>query len=166
MGRRDRTPRKAPEPTLDQVAEAAASVEYGKRSVVQLWVVENCSWKEQTVLFTALRGPDFNGSPEVKLIIRWMRSAVLKNAAPKKRFMKEVDFRRIAELDEENPRLFGMMTLHWFTHIMHAMEIIAYRCTNEDIRVVAEQAYEDLVRTCHLNPERNDQLTARLKDEV
>jgi hypothetical protein len=134
-------------------------------SVIRDWVCR-LSWKEQTVLLVALRGPDLGGSRELKTAIRWIRAIVLKNAAPQKTFMKEVDFPKLADLAEEQPLVFDMLSVHFITHLMHAMQVIGYRHPNQSVAEKALGAYLNLCQYLHLNPESNKQMTSRLVDEV
>jgi hypothetical protein len=134
-------------------------------SVVRPWVT-TCTWKEQTVLFCALRGPDSNGSPELKAWTRWIRSIVLQNAAPKKTFMRREEAWSIGELAEQKPLVFDMLPVHFLTHFMHAVQVIGCRHPDSDVTTVALIAYGELCEYLHVRPELMQQMTARLQDEV
>jgi hypothetical protein len=135
-------------------------------SVVQSWVTTCCTWKEQTVLFCALRGPDNNGSPELKSWTRWIRSIVLQNAAPNKTFMQRGDTWGIAALAYQRPLVFDMLPVHFLTHFMHALQVIGCRHPDSDVTTVALTAYGELCEYLHVRPELDQQMTARLQDEV
>lgn len=48
-------------------------------TVVKPWVNE-LPWKQQSALFSALRGPDNVLCPGIKRIVRWLRSVTQNNA--------------------------------------------------------------------------------------
>ncbi len=139
-----------------------------KKSVVKPWVSE-LSWKQQTVLFCALRGPDIGGSPEVKRMVRWIRSVILENAAPHKTFMKEVDFPNVAQLAEEKPLVFDMLPTHFLGHLMHAFQVIAYLHPEQKVCSVGDKArgaYKHMCEYLHVNPETKQEMITRLTDEI
>ena len=135
-------------------------------SVVQPWVRLWLTWKEQTVLLCALRGTDSGGSREVKLMTRWMRSIVLKNAAPHKTFMGETNFKTVDRIADENPLAFDMLPVHFLGHLIHAFQIIGYKHPNERVRDIALFAYAQFCKFLHLNQETLEEMNERLKDEV
>ncbi|MHC1599216.1 MAG: hypothetical protein ACXQS5_00105 [Candidatus Methanospirareceae archaeon] len=133
--------------------------------VFQEWL-ETLTWKEQTVLVLALRGTDMSGSKDVKLMTRWLRSIVLKNAAPKKTFMGETCFRDVDDIANDNPLSFDMLPVHFFGHLLHTFEVIAYRHPDPYIHNIALNVYTDMCKYLHINPETCEEMTIRLKDEL
>lgn len=136
-----------------------------ERTVVQKWVTQYCTWKEQTVLFCAMRGPDAGGSGFVKLVTRWLRSVVLKNAAPHKTFMGDTNFLRISEIADHDPLCLDMLPVHFLGHLMHAMQVVGLRHPEWEAKGRAWEAYSDLCNFLHINPETVQQMNMRLKDE-
>ena len=134
-------------------------------SVLQDWVTK-LSWKEQTVLLCCLRGPDSGGSPEIKAIIRWIRKRVLENAAPSKTFMRDEMLTAIEEIAQQSPLILDMLPVHFFSHFLHALEVIAYRHPHHTTQSIAMSMYEDLCEYLHIEPEKRWAMTVRLKDEV
>ena len=134
-------------------------------SVVQEWL-ESCSWKEQTVVLCALRGTDSGGSTVVKSMTRWIRRKSLHNAAPDKTFMREEGFPRIRDAAETKPLDFDMLPAHFLGHLMHALEVIGYSHPDEPTSWIAKTAYLDLCEYLHLNPESEEQMSDRLRDEL
>jgi hypothetical protein len=124
-------------------------------SVMQEWTL-NLTWKEQTVLLLGLRGTDSGGSKDIKLMTRWLRSIVLKNAAPEKTFMKETKFRSVKEIADDNPLALDMLPVHFFGHLMHTFEVIAYRHPDSTIKKKALGVYLDLCEYLHVNPETEE----------
>ncbi len=137
-----------------------------KTSVIQNWLHEYCSWKEQTVVLCALRGTDSCGTPVVKSITRWIRNITLRNAAPDKTFMRVEPFPNIHTVAESRPLTFDMLPVHYLGHLMHALEVIGYRHPEINISSVAQLAYYRLCDYLHLCPETLEDFTTRLTDEV
>lgn len=135
-------------------------------SVLQSWVTENCSWKEQTVLLCALRGPDAGGTPKVKAWVRFIRATVLQNAAPHKTFMRKESITSIQEIADNEPLTFDMLPVHYLGHLMHALQVTGYRHPDKSVQATALYAYEEFCEYLHVNPESHEQMTLRLKDEV
>ncbi|GJM05331.1 MAG: hypothetical protein DHS20C09_13220 [marine bacterium B5-7] len=133
--------------------------------VLNPWM-ESMTWKEQTVLLTALRGPDIGGTAEVKLMVRWIRSIVLRNAAPSKTFMRETNFKSVQDIAEEKPLAFDMLPIHYITHLMHAFQVIGVRHPEPSISTRAKHVYEDFCIYLHTNPETDSEMTLRLQDEI
>ena len=134
-------------------------------SVVQDWVAQHCSWKEQTVLFCSLRGPDIGGSQDIKEWVRFIRRTTLKNADGSTSFMMPSDPPRIFDIGEKYPRVFDGMTLHTISHFMHGLQVIAYKHPDTHLSGVAEQAYKDLCEYLHVRPELLNDMVERLKDK-
>jgi hypothetical protein len=135
-------------------------------SVVRSWVIDHCTWKEQTVLLCAMRGPDAGGSPEIKAVVRWLRRTVLQNAAPVKTFMEAVAWPRFADLTAARPLAPDTLPVHYLGHLMRACQVIGYRHPEPKIAGRAESAYVDLCKFLHVEPETPKSTTLRLADEV
>ena len=137
-----------------------------QQSVLLSWLSDKCSWKEQTVVLCALRGPDSGGSPEVKSLVRWIRRVSLKNAAPDKTFMQVSPLESVFELAENKPLVLDMLPVHFLCHLMHAFQVISHRHSDFHIRVIAATAYDDLCDYLHVVPENERLMTIRLQDET
>lgn len=144
-----------------------------KGSVVQPWVNE-LSWKEQTVLFCALRGPDAGGTKILKGWTRFIRKTVLENAAPKKTFMQNDPIPDIYMIAMTEPLALDMLPVHYLGHLMHALQVIAYRHPasadksdpNRAPGEIARDAYLQLCDYLHVQRETLADMTIRLADEV
>lgn len=101
-------------------------------SVVQEWLSE-CSWKQQSILFSGLRGPDDSALPHVKAVNRWMRTVSQFNADPSKQYMRADAMPDPYKLCEE---LEGL-SVHYVHHLADALAVIAY---NHPDNVIASQA--------------------------
>lgn len=129
--------------------------------VLKDWMSE-LPWKEQSVILSSLRGPDLSRPVAVKKLNRWLRSITQNNADSSTEYMKEIVLPDIEDLKEE----VGYCTMHYFTHLMHALEIIGYKHPDKFIRDMGEKYYLGLVDFAHLNPETKEQLDKRLEDRV
>ena len=145
-------------------------------SVVQDWVAEFCTWKQQTVLLASFRGCD--GLPkhdQSKVFTKKMRRTLLKNADESSTFFSAVS---VFDLTPENREPIddffidcsrGSMDaypVHWFLHFLQAAEIIAYKCPFDSVRDYWAYFYTTGVKAMHLNPETESQLDERLADRV
>ncbi len=132
-----------------------------KGFVLQAWMAE-LPWKQQSVIFSSLRGPDLSRPIAVKKLNRWLRSVTQNNADPSTEYMKKIVLPKIEDLKEE----VGYCTMHYFTHLLHALEIIGYNHPDKSVRDVGQKYYFGLVDFAHLNPETKEQLNKRLEDRV
>lgn len=125
-------------------------------SVLQDWA-ENLPLKQQTVLLTALRGPDFSPKETcVKQYVREIRRAVLKSAGGTSSFMTP---QPLSNMDEFLAEAEGL-SVHWFTHFMHAAEVIGYKHPDNLVSRVWLLVYDRCVKALHLFAE-----TERFMDE-
>lgn len=141
-------------------------------SVLQDWVME-LPLREQGTLLTAVRGCDlepkqwfstgFADSPgrRITAFIRW---CFMNPADP-----REVDipgaFFQSSPPKPFRPSEFGHLPLHWYSHIMHSLEVIAVRHPNEDVSVVCHGLYSEMVHSLHLNRETAAEMIERLSED-
>lgn len=141
-------------------------------SVLQEWVME-LPLRFQGTLLTAVRGCDnepkqwtatgFSDSPgrRITAYIRW---CFMNPADP-----REVDipgaFFQSQPPSPFRPSEFGHLPQHWYAHIMHSLEIIAYHHPDVEIRSESAQLYRKMVNSLHLNYETGPQLYARLTED-
>lgn len=156
--------------------------------VIQEWV-QQLSFMQQSVLLTAIRGPD--GLPKEhisKKFIKWIRRCVLYSAFDSKLHNKPIILDTpynpsgggftgpsLPEtcIDWEVPMFDVLkkylqetdsMPHHFQMHVMHASEIIGYCHPNETIRKWWNSAYITIVKTMHLTPESYETMMKRLGD--
>lgn len=158
-----------------------------KGPVTQEWV-HGLSYMQQTVLLTAVRGPD--GLPKyagVKFLLRWYRRCILVSSLdggvldtpydPRGgSFMGPSGEQRVgptglvpwhAFMDEilgDYLRELDGVPHHFQLHLLHSFEIVGYKHPDLQIRTWFSRAYERLVHDMHLWPETEAQLDARLND--
>lgn len=133
-------------------------------SVLKDWVSENCTWKQQTVLMCALRGPDSSEKEsDAKALSRLLRKIILKNADPNQSFM------RLGNIKHTVPRFIDNIEhfpLHFVLHLAHAFEIIGYLHPEEDIRNTGQFIYFEIVKSFHMKPETIEEMNSRLADNI
>jgi hypothetical protein len=142
-------------------------------SVLQDWVVE-LPLRYQGTLLTAVRGCD----DEPK---QWSQTGVA--YSPGRRltafirycFMNPADVREVGREEGAffmpDPPFpfkaseFGHLPQHWYSHAMHALEIIGYH--HPDLRIArgAYTLYAQMVKNLHLNPESEEQQWVRLTED-
>lgn len=143
-----------------------------KKSVLQDWVMA-LPLREQGTLLTAVRGCD----DEPK---QWIATGVADSAGRRLTafirwcFMNPADPREVdipgaffqsRPLLPFKPSEFGHLPEHWYAHVMHALEVVAYRHPEVEVRTVALFLYAKLVHNLHLNIETEDQFEARLSED-
>lgn len=158
------------------------------KTVQQSWTLE-LPFMQQTVLLTAIRGPD--NTPKygpVKMLMRWYRRCVLLSAmdgraltdpyetnggsftgpslpgggrrpAPEMLWENEMD-----ALVDEYLRHVDALPHHFHLHFMHAAEIIGYQHPDRRIREWWLRTYVRFARDMHLTPETAADMNERLGD--
>jgi hypothetical protein len=141
-------------------------------SVLQAWVT-SLPLREQGTLLTAVRGCD----DEPKL---WTSRGVADSpgrrltAFIRHAFMVPADEREVGlpgafmqdiPPDPFKPSEFGHLPQHWYSHAMHALEVIAYRHPAEGKRMQAYRLYIAMVHNLHLEPETFKSFELRLSED-
>jgi hypothetical protein len=129
---------------------------------VQHYWLSDLSWKMQTVINQGLRAPDTHFCKNIKILCRWMRGIVLQNADKDHTFMcNKIKMPTIEELEHE----LNYCSVHFATHFLYCMEIIAYYHPEDSIRKTAYRYYEGIVgELWHLRIETESKLDIRLAD--
>lgn len=157
-------------------------------AVMQDWTHE-ISMMQQTVLMTALRGPD--GVPKYnppKLLLRWFRRCVLKSAMDGRVLDTPYEINGGSFTGPSVPQptvadytpdwWVGAMEVHvneyvaaldaiphhFQMHFLHAVEILGYKHPEVVTRSFWYTLYLRLVNDLHLQPETEEQLDFRLGD--
>lgn len=142
-------------------------------SVLQDWVME-LPLRYQGTLLTAVRGCD----DEPK---QWTSTGVA--YSPGRRltafirycFLNPADIREVGREEGSffmpdppspfKPSEFGHLPQHWYSHAMHALEIIGYCHPNLELKYEAHKLYIDMVRNLHLVPESWEEMEIRLTED-
>lgn len=132
-------------------------------SVLQDWVTE-MPLRHQAVLMAAVRGCDTVpkyplDSPE-RHLVAWVRWCFLVPADE-----REVDTPGGFMLSYPpvlRPSSLGHHPQHWYSHVMHAIEVLAYYHPDGLVRAAALNIYAGMVDNMHLRPETRSDLYQRL----
>lgn len=154
-------------------------------NVLQTWVDE-ISFMQQTVLLTAIRGPDGIGKYHpCKYMLRWYRRCVLLSAMDKRTLHDPVEVNGgsftgpsceaasgafddwLIPMDKvvgDYLRSLDELPHHFQLHFMHAVQILGYKHPNKDTRGWWAAVYLRLVNDMHLHPESEKEMDRRLGD--
>ena len=133
------------------------------KGLVQLPWMSELGWKQQSVILSALRGPDNHHSPNIKKISRWIRSITQNNADPTHSYMKNVQLPSLKEFEDE----FYFASTHYSLHLLFALEIIGFKHPDPELARIAHDYYLRLVEDVyHLKPETVEDLDSRLQDKA
>ncbi len=130
-------------------------------TVVQSWLAECCSWKEQTVMFAATRGCD--GVPKddrSKDLLHNFRAIILNDADPSTGFMQQ----REIDIDDFCVNL-DHYPLHFLIHLTHAIGIIGYRHPDPNVSMKWYTIYSVISHALHYEPETREHMAKRLEDK-
>lgn len=113
-------------------------------TVILPWV-RHLPWKQQSILFSGLRGPDTMRCPAVKEMSKWMRAVSQQDADPSKPYMQ---CRRLPDAMAVMEEL-EHLPAHFVHHFADAMAVIAYghpdkgtrECAYEFHALVAEELF-------------------------
>lgn len=154
-------------------------------NVLQEWVGA-ISMMQQTVLLTAIRGPDnhpkYGGG--AKMLLRWYRRCVLLSAMDGRVLQDPIEPNggsftgpSLEGEDPEDPweermqvhvndymRQLDALPHHYQMHFMHAVEILGYKHPVVRTRFFWNRLYVRLAHDLHLWPETEAQLDERLGD--
>ncbi len=144
------------------------------QSVTQPWVW-SLTFMQQSVLLTAIRGPD--GLPKdhiTKVLLRWYRRCVLRFAFQGTIFTDPYDLdggsftgpspMNIDMAVDEYLRHLDETPHHFQLHFIHAVEVLGYKHPDTTIREWWYGVYIRLVNDMHLFPEPEDIMDQRLGD--
>lgn len=130
-------------------------------SVVQDWLQE-LPWKQQSILFSGLRGPDAPRVPEVKAVNRWMRTVTQHNADPSKDYMKRSGLPEPLQVCDE----LEFLPVHYVHHFADALAVIAYNHPDTGIAAYAARLHYRIAEELfHFQPEAPHVFKLRHRDK-
>lgn len=131
-------------------------------SVTQSWM-EDVPLRMQSVLLLGLRGPDTHGAPNIKQIVRWLRGLAFRPGNPENvvEFTRAEPPTRILEKTEIAKEL-EFCSQHYYSHLMHALEVIGYCHPTRDTRAIGFTLYHDMCFIQHLPVEGKEDFVKRL----
>lgn len=134
-------------------------------SVLQPWL-EKIPLRMQSTLILGLRGPDTHVCPNVKKIQRWLRGLAFVPGNPDncKEFMTHID--DLPEMKEKGPlaKELEFCTQHFYSHLMHALEVVAYKGPDGHTALKAFELYHGMCDAYHLPVEQRMNFEERLKE--
>ena len=142
-------------------------------SVLQNWVME-LPLRYQGTLLTAVRGCDDEPKVWVKTgvayspgrrLTAFIRCCFMVPADPREVGYEEGSFFMPDPPYPFKPSEFGHLPQHWYSHAMHALEIIGYCHPNNKTKVEAKKLYHDMVHNLHLEPESEVDMHKRLTED-
>ncbi len=132
------------------------------KKVLKDWV-GLLSFKTQSVLVSAQRGPDTHFCTNIKSLTKWVRRTCQENADPSHSFMADVPLPSLDEIEYE----LEYCTLHFTFHFTYGLEIIAYKHPEAEIRKTAMYFYKGIIEEIlHFNIETEEQMDGRLQDKI
>lgn len=144
-----------------------------RQSVLQPWV-ETLPLRFQGTLLTAVRGCDeehkhWSGigvaySPGRRLTA-FIRYCFMNPADPREVDREEGAFFMSTPPEPFKPSEFGHLPQHWYSHVMHALEIIGQQHPDSALAAQSIDLYQKMVKNLHLNAETREQLWNRLTED-
>jgi hypothetical protein len=130
-------------------------------SVLQDWVVR-IPIRMQSTLVLGLRGPDIHVAPGIKTITRWLRGLTFKPGNPDN--VKEFMHSQPDDIFEKGPvaKELEFCTQHYYSHLMHALEVVAYKHPNASAARIALDRYRAMCAAFHLPNETPEEFEDRL----
>lgn len=130
-------------------------------SVLQDWLVA-IPIRMQSTLLIGLRGCDGHELPNAKALTRWLRGVTFKPGNPDN--VREFMAAEPPEIVEKGPvaRELERTPMHYYAHLMHALEVVAYRHPDPAIRQRAFDRFYGMCALLHLPIEACIKFEARL----
>lgn len=138
--------------------------------VLQKWV-EKLPLRFQGTLLTSVRGCDdepkiwtsqgvaYSPTRRLTSFIRW---CFMNPADPREVDLEEGAFFMSSPPEPFKPSQFGHLPQHWYSHAMHALEIIGRCHPDSTVSKTALGLYCKMVHSLHLNIETEEQMNVRL----
>lgn len=137
-------------------------------SVLQDWVME-LPLREQGTILTAVRGCDFapkplGGDSTERGLTAYFRYCTMNPADQREVGIKGAFFNTEPPESWRASEL-GHYPLHWYSHLMHGFEVVAYRTPFDEDRRQSDRIYREMVKSLHLYPESKEQMIERLSED-
>lgn len=130
-------------------------------SVVQDWL-SVLPWKQQSILFSGLRGPDAPNIPNIKIVNRWLRTVSQFNADPSKDYMKQSALPEPLDVCSE----LEFLPCHYVHHFADALAVVAYGHPEQEVaEYAASLHYRIAEEVFHFLPESREIFNLRHRDK-
>jgi len=120
-------------------------------------------WKEQSILMSGFRGPDYPNVPHIKALNRWLRTMSQNNADPSKDYMRPDAQPTEMEVCDE----LEFLPAHYVHHFADSLRIVAL---HHPVSATREYAFGGHYRIAeeifHFQPESNEVFLFRHRDKV
>jgi hypothetical protein len=143
-------------------------------SVLQDWVGK-LPVRCQGTLLTCVRGCDLEPKSfdlegkvlysQGRRLVSFLRWCIMNPADPREVDVEEGSFFSSKPPDIFKPSEFGHLPLHWYTHVMHSLEIIGHYHPTTWVKETAKRMYSKMVKNLHLNQETKEQMLERLCED-
>ena len=131
-------------------------------SVLQEWVMA-MGWKEQSILLSGFRGPDFRNVPHVKALNRWLRRVSQNNADPSKDYMRNDPLPSEYDVCDD----LEFLPAHFVHHFADSLRMVALHHPEAKIRELAYAYHHRIAEEIfHFVPESDEVVLARHQDKV
>ena len=138
----------------------------GNTPVIKEWAW-SLSWKQQTVLMSALRGCDTAGKNDPsKAFIRRLRNAVLHNGGPDDADPEFMTPNVTKQDVYDFTKSMDQYPIHFILHLVHAAEVVGYNHPDSQEREFWYLFYNMFVDAFHMLPEDRTGNDHRLRDGV
>lgn len=135
---------------------------FTEEAALQDWM-KDLSIREQSCIFSALRGPDTEATDEIKGWVHFIRRAALKIVS-NHGYGAKIPLVRIRSLAKDSHKI-DLLKMHFFQHMFLALEVIGYLHPDKQIRKLAYYGYTDLCKYLKVNPESKKEMRKRLADD-
>lgn len=119
-------------------------------AVVRAWVW-TLTHKQQSALFSGLRGPDTQFCSEIKKLSKFIRQATQYNADPSTGYMEEnwhdINLKRLEQQIE-------FCTIHYVAHLLESLALVESYCDDIINKNIATHILEWFEQTFHMAPRR------------
>lgn len=144
-----------------------------QNSVLQKWVMQ-LPLREQGTLLTCVRGCDnepklwtstgvaYSPGRRLTAFIRW---CFMVPADEREVDSQEGAFMMSQPPSPFKPSEFGHLPQHWYSHAMHALEVIGHRHPVDSVAETAMDLYRKMVYNMHLNVESYNEMVDRLSED-
>lgn len=130
-------------------------------SVMQDWLAA-LPWKQQSILFSGLRGPDAPNVPNIKAVNRWARTVTQHNADPSKNYMRQERVPEPLDVCDE----LEFLPAHYVHHFADALAVIAYGHPDREIASYAARLHYRIAEELfHFHPEPPHVFNLRHRDK-
>ena len=150
---------------MEKVGKASREMKMSEPiSVVQNWL-SYIPIRMQGTLLLGLRGDDSQSNYDIKKITRWMRGLVFVPGNPENATEFMTGIHQLPKIKEGEPiyKALDYCTVHYFSHLLHALQVIAYHHPRREVSDAAFILYGGLCDKLHVSPENPTKFNERLK---